>query len=83
MNEEKTYWLDRHRFLTIAIILIIMWIIVILFFYFKADEITKDPCRICAERKGDKVMCFIGGIIPQSETYYPNGTEVKNKYVSN
>ena len=63
----------------IILILLLMWGTIIGFFYLKADEVTKDPCSICAERMGEKVVCTIGGIIPISKLYYPNGTIIKTE----
>lgn len=44
------------------------------FFYLKADEITKDPCSICAEYMGDTVTCTTGTFQPISKIYYQNGS---------
>jgi hypothetical protein len=74
MTEKKEYFLDRHRFLAIGIFLLIIWFGFIVFFYLKADEITKDPCRICSERMGEEVTCTVGTFIPVNRVYYPNGT---------
>jgi len=49
-----------------------MWAVIIGFFYLKADEVTKDPCGVCANRMGDEVFCTFPGIIPISRTYFPN-----------
>lgn len=51
-----------------------MWIILLIFFYLKADEVTKDPCSICAERMGEEVICTTGEYVPVKRVYYPNGT---------
>lgn len=30
-------------------------------FYLKADEVTKDPCSVCAKRMGENVTCTLAG----------------------
>ena len=69
----KEYWITNSRFRLIVIILVLMWIGIIVFFYLKADEVTKDPCQVCAKRLGNRITCIInnGGIIME-RTYYPN-----------
>ena len=39
--------------------------------YVKADEVTRDPCSICAEKIGQEVNCYVGDL---QRTYYPNKT---------
>ena len=79
MNEQKEYWWNKYRILIIVIVCLLMWIGFFAFYYLKADEITKDPCSICSKRMGENVICTIGGIIPVTRTYYPNGSIVTNK----
>ena len=71
----KEYWITNSRFKLIAVILILMWIGIMIFFWMKADEVTKSPCQVCAKKIGEKVTCTIdnGGIIME-RTYYPNFT---------
>jgi len=76
MNEKVEYWLSNKRFLVILIALMIIWAGVLALLFFKADEVTKDPCSICAKRQGTQVVCTTGGLIPVSRTYYPNGSIV-------
>ena len=64
----------------ILIALIIVWFSFILFFFIKADEITRDPCSICAERMKDNVYCQTLTDIPAKRTYFYNGS-VYNKPV--
>jgi len=61
------------RFIIIAIILILMWLGLMVFYYLKADEVTNSPCEVCAKKLGENVMCSTdsGGMII-SRTYYPN-----------
>ena len=70
----KEYWITSNRFKFIAIILFLMFLFFMLIIYLKADEVTRDPCSICSKRMGEKVVCIIGGIIPQQKVYYFNGT---------
>lgn len=53
-----------------------MWLGVMVLLYVKADEVTKDPCRICSEQHGEAVTCVAGELIQKYRTYYPNGSEV-------
>ena len=72
--KRKDYWITNSRFKYVGMLLIVMWLFFMLFLYLKADEITKDPCTICAEYMGDKVTCFTGTTYPIERTYYPNGS---------
>jgi len=67
-------WFERHRLLSIGLFLLIIWGIIFVFLYLKADEITKDPCSICAKELGDKIVCTTGGFGPITKTYYENGS---------
>ena len=74
-KSDKHYWIDGHRFLVIIIILMIMWAGVMGLFYFKADEVTKHPCEVCAKKMGEDVTCMTSGgfgTIPNSITFYAN-----------
>ena len=62
----KEYWITNSRFKLIAIILFLMFVLIMVLLYLKADEITKHPCEVCAKKIGDGVICYIhggGGII--------------------
>jgi len=75
---KSFYWLDLKRFILIGIFLLIMFFGFLTFFYLKADEITKDPCLICAEYMGDKVICRVGTTYILERIYNPNGTITDN-----
>lgn len=66
--------IPKDRFIIIAIVLFLMWCGFMLFFYMKAEEVTKDPCSICAKRMGETVRCTIEGFKPISRDFYPNFT---------
>ena len=68
------YFEGQKRFYLIMIILILMWVGLMVLFYLKADEVTKDPCSICAERMGEKVTCRTNEGAPITLEYYPNYT---------
>lgn len=74
-TEKKEYWLDRHRFLAIAIILLIMWSGFMVFYYLKAEEITTDPCGVCARKYDYPVILQSKGTIPVTRVFYPNGSQ--------
>jgi len=70
----KEYWITNSRFKLIAIILLILWLGVMLLLYLKADEVTNDPCSICAKRLGEQVRCTTLDFEPIVNIYYPNYT---------
>jgi len=72
----KEYWITNSRFKLIVIILVLMWIGIMVFFYLKSDEITKDPCSICSKKMGEEVICYTQGSIQLKRTYYLNGSIV-------
>jgi len=69
----KEYLITDSRFKLIVIILVLMWVGIMIFFYLKADEVTKNPCSVCAKQMQKEVVCSIGtsGYINQ-RTFYPN-----------
>ena len=70
----KDYWITDSRFKWISLLLFLIFVIFMLFFYLKAEEVTKDPCSICAKRMGENVICTTGGIIPLERVYYTDGS---------
>ena len=77
-KQRKEYWVTNSRFKYIGLLLLIIFLVFMFFLYMKADEITKDPCAICAEYMGDKVTCLIGTSYPVERIYYPNGSMEDN-----
>lgn len=73
-SDNQGDWFNRHRMITIGVFLLIVWGSLWLLFFLKADEITKDPCSICAERMGDKVICTMGSTYKISRNFEPNGS---------
>ena len=73
MTEEKQFWVDGHRFLFIALCLLFVFLVLMTFLYLKADEVTRDPCSICAERMGEEITCYTKGTVPITRTYFPDG----------
>lgn len=69
---KEKFWLSDKRFYIIATILMLMWLGLMLFFYLKADEVTKHPCSICAEKIGEEVRCTTGGYKPITKVFHPN-----------
>lgn len=55
----KEYWITNDRFKLIVIVLLLMWIGFMAFFYLKAEEITKNPCQVCARQMGTDVSCSL------------------------
>lgn len=78
MSEENLFWMTTKRFIIIGVFLLIVFLGLMVLIYLKADEITKDPCSICAEYMGEKVICSTGTAPLLQKTYYPNGTIIDN-----
>ena len=52
-----------------------MWCGIMALFYLKTDEVTKNPCSICANRIGESIYCSTSsGMFIQSLIFYPNYT---------
>ena len=68
---KKEYWITNSRFKFIALLLMIIWIGFMIFLFIKAEEITKNPCSICAKKMGEEVHCYIGNL---EKIFYPNYT---------
>jgi hypothetical protein len=54
--------------------MLVVWGSLLTFFIHYADEISRDPCGICANRSGNYVTCILGSPmkIPLYKTYHPN-----------
>lgn len=58
------------RLLYIFMIFLIVWGSLFTLFWLKTDEITKNPCKICAEKLGEDVMCWtIDNKMPITKTF--------------
>lgn len=69
-----TFAISKDRFWIVATVMLLIWASLWLLFYLKADEVTKDPCSICAKKMGEKVTCQTNTVIPAYRVYYPNGS---------
>jgi len=56
----KTYWITDSRFKWISLLLFLMFLVFMLLIFMKADEITRNPCQICAGQSGEDVVCYAG-----------------------
>jgi len=73
--QGKEYFITNSRFKIILIVLFIMWCGVMILFYLKTEEVTKNPCSICAERMGEKITCSVNNVMNiKSVEFYPNYT---------
>jgi hypothetical protein len=72
--DDKKFMISIKRLIIVGILILFVWGSLVVFLYFKYDEVTKDPCRICSERMGEKVICTTGETYISIRTYYPNGT---------
>jgi hypothetical protein len=66
-------WINKNKFIVILFVMLIIWSSIFLLFYLKTDEITKDPCSICAERLNENVICYSSGFRVFSKTFYTDG----------
>ena len=67
----KEYWITNSRFKYIGLILLIMFIVFMFLLYLKADELTNNPCQLCAEKIGEDVYCRMGDL---ERTFKPDFT---------
>lgn len=74
----KEYWISNSRFKFIVLTLMVIFFTLMVLFYLKADEITKDPCSVCAERYDEPIVCTIPGQ-PIFKHFEPNGDVYINK----
>ena len=56
----KEFFITNSRFKYIGIILFLMFVVFMTLIYFKADELTHNPCQLCAEKMGESVYCYSG-----------------------
>ncbi|KKK87092.1 hypothetical protein LCGC14_2756680 [marine sediment metagenome] len=73
MQKVIDYFGGEKRFYTIMIVLILMWLGMIAFFWLKADEVTKNPCSVCAKKLDSEIVCSIrGGGMIRERIFYPD-----------
>lgn len=74
-RKPSLFSIPKDRFYIIAIVLFLMWVGLMVFFYLKTDEITKNPCQICSEKMGSEFYCIhSSGLFIQTVRFYPNGS---------
>lgn len=68
--------MEEHtkRVMMICIVMLIIWGSIFILFWFKADEVTRHPCSVCANKMGETVMCSTGTSVISRQTFYPNGS---------
>ena len=72
-------WLEQHRFVTLSLVLLVIFLSIMSFLWIKADEVTKDPCSVCAKKHGSNVYCTLQGEgIPITRFYLANGSYSDN-----
>ncbi|NCC71447.1 hypothetical protein EOM09_07765, partial [bacterium] len=54
----KEFYFTNSRFKFIAGILLLIFLVFMFLIYLKAEEISKNPCKICAEKMGEDVICM-------------------------
>lgn len=77
IKEIIDYFGGEKRFYIVLAFLFIMWLGIMTLFYLKADEVTKSPCSVCANKIQEEVICSVGsrGQIIQ-RVFYPDFTIV-------
>ena len=68
------YWITNSRFKFIALLLFLMFLVFMALIFFKADEITKNPCLICAKKLGENISCVTQSGLPVTRTFTPDYT---------
>lgn len=67
-----TKFVDKNKLFVVLIVMSIIWGS-LLFYYVKyAEEISNDPCSVCAARMGEEVFCTVGTTYLTTRTYFPN-----------
>ena len=75
LKGESRYYLDTKRFIILASFLMLIFLTLMFLLYLKADEITKNPCQICAKKIGNSVICTVNsGTEIMTRTFEPNFT---------
>ena len=77
--KDKRFLISWKRFVLIAIALLFIFTLLMVFLYLKADEITRDPCSICAEYMGEEVTCYSKDFYLITRTYSPNETITESR----
>lgn len=74
-TKEIVDWFEEHRFVTLSLVMLIVFLSIMSFLWLKANEITNHPCSICANKVDQTITCGFseGGYISQ-KIYYPNLT---------
>ena len=70
--------IDHKKFYAACIVIVLMFGMLVFLWYKKADEVTRDPCSICAMRQGANTKCTIEGV--GSLTYLKNGSQEFTDY---
>ena len=74
----------KDRFIIIAVVMLIIWGSLWYLWYLKADEVTMNPCSICAKGMNDDVSFVVSGMEVQKDgsrvfitkglIFHPDGT---------
>ena len=76
--KQKEYWITNSRYKLIFIGLMFIFILFMGVIVWQGENISKDPCGICASRMSEEVSCSFadsnGKIFHR--VYYPNQTVI-------
>ena len=75
-QQDKDDWFNRHRMITIGLFLLIVWGSLLIFFFMKAEEVTKNPCNICAKKIGSDVTCFKNNINGENRVIFTQNNSI-------
>lgn len=69
-------WIEKHTFVTVIIVMFLMWGLFLLFFHSKLEILTTDPCTLCRVEHGGGPSCQQGyiSIIESLDPKYANKT---------
>ena len=64
----------KIEFIVVVIVMFLIWCSLLTFLWFKAEEITRDPCSICAKEVNKTMVCFTiePGTMTRQKIFFPN-----------
>lgn len=78
-NIVEQSWTQRNWLIIVAVTMLIVWGSLLWFWVSYGEKVSRDPCSVCSEVRGENVICTLGGFIPVKRVYYPNGSVYDDK----
>lgn len=72
----KEYWVTDSRFKWMSLLLVFIFLVAMVVIVWQGENISKNPCSICAEKQGTDVSCSTIDNSGRSKTFSPDGTEI-------